>query len=213
MTHRDCISVWCGCDSYLADTLYEPGAPVVVPVGHVARQGGVSDHHVLPAQILDMKTARPGWPGSPWCCQIRPGGINIVRGNFLLSPVVPVLSSTGLQQEELWSALNTGRVLSAARWTNNPDYPPLMFGGWWYTMVWSILTTLLIILVRLVQLYQIFHLYFSAGVILFSFSGPNLLLLLISRHGLRQTLSNRFHHSNFCSHQHCLHCQSEGFSS
>ena len=49
----------CDCDSYLADTLYEPGASVVVSVGDVARQGGVGDHHVLPAQILDVKTARP----------------------------------------------------------------------------------------------------------------------------------------------------------
>ena len=33
---------------YLADALDEPGAPVVVSVGDVAWQGGVSYQHVLP---------------------------------------------------------------------------------------------------------------------------------------------------------------------
>ena len=49
-------------DSYLADTLYKPGASVSVPPGYIARQGGISDHHVLPARILHTKTELFGWP-------------------------------------------------------------------------------------------------------------------------------------------------------
>ena len=50
----------CCHDLYLANALNEPGASVVVSVGDVARQGGVSDDHVLPAQILHVETERSG---------------------------------------------------------------------------------------------------------------------------------------------------------
>ena len=39
-------------NAYLVDTLDEPGSLLPVSVGHVARDGGEGDHHILPGQLL-----------------------------------------------------------------------------------------------------------------------------------------------------------------
>ena len=48
----------------LTNGLYEPGSPVDVSVGHVARDGGVGDEHVFPHRVLERnRRFAPFWDG------------------------------------------------------------------------------------------------------------------------------------------------------
>merc|ERR1711933_415652 len=82
----------------LTETLREPGPPVLVSVGHIARQGGIGHDHVLPAHVLvgraDDRIERPRISAVSWSLEL----IKVYGGGS----EVHIVTSTGLEHEELW---------------------------------------------------------------------------------------------------------------
>ena len=87
---------------YLADKLYEPGAPVQVPVCHVAWDGCVRDEDVLPGGVAVALVPPPGHEAPRvGLGERRTVVVGKVQADDLRVAVVGDISTAGLQDEEL----------------------------------------------------------------------------------------------------------------